>query len=414
MGRPFICCDNYAIVQMGGPGITWFVPTAWRKYLFTPLDTPDRLNLQNIEYELKFLYPAINIIVNYDNLQPELIPTWVPQFGQTQAQVWCDVKFKTVEYNYSTGWYSPVSNAIVVWRKMGIGIHYWCYEMSDENGNVELIALQHGYRTGSYTFWAGKVDEEGNLIYAPNFGENAFKGELVATRTGLISTMYHGVNRHPTDLGFLTLFRCSTLVLFNMFDPRYMNLAPSATGFEGFELSINDFRSHSPLQDFGFTYQIISSLGRSVVIASVPPKTPIEIIFKVVYSRTIPLGFLINASQLFPEGYGYTLDPNEQLVLSFTSLHFTKNMYWIVTNQIETFALQGMSAYNVTFYNNTVRELMEAEESLKNNKYSNFELYIALAWSHILYISRFKIIKFGYNQRSSLLWYSSYTICISI
>ena len=386
-GEPLVPSDNYALGMMGGPGVTWITPVTWKKYVYTPLDTPEKLNLANLEYQLKFLYPAIDIIINYDNLQPELLPKWVPQFAQTQGQVWCDAYVKTAEYNYSTGWYTPIPNAIVAWRKVGFGIHgSWVYEMSDENGTVSFIALQHGYRTGSYTWWSGMVDEKtGNIIYAPNFGANAFRGTLApTTTTGLITTMYHGINQHGQDLGIITLFNCSSMILFDVLDPHYVNLAPSTVGFEGAEFSINDFRSHSALLDYGFVYQFFSARGRNVVAAFVPHNIPVEIIFKTAYSRTVPLGFLVNASQSFPDGYGYTLNPNEQLVLSSTQMHFVRDMYLTETYRREALVLGGISLGEAKLYNEAVNRLRKAEENLKDNDYSEFESNIQVAWAALL------------------------------
>jgi ABC-type antimicrobial peptide transport system permease subunit len=367
----------------GSAGYTIFSSDTKRQYYKTPLDTFEKININNLKNPMQFTLGTIVLLdaepdlsLYGDFLKPErIIGTASARYGLSM------VRGQVVEYNYTTGWYTPVPNAILhVTRTfpgdpLGSQILYPVdfFVRSDENGYFRIVgetpfSLREANAPGGGTSLPGPyvhayvINSSGAIVYANDMGK-------------------YGAQRYPPlalmdrEEVFLqvVVFKCSSMVLYNCIEPDKVKPAV------GLRFAVNDIRSHSEPESYGVTFNPYFYNGH-VAIIFVPPKTPIEVIMYYSYQEQ-PLTTLINASSSNPTGIGYML--NEGECISFTSYNYAKDFYWLTYHYVDK-AASNFINNNFVWRLNTANEyLLEAKSALINNTYSVFWDYSIKAWLEV-------------------------------
>ena len=104
--------DNEPLLLARAPAYS-FTSVLWsRKYYMTPLDTPDRINLKNLEAIAKAIFCFIYTIANIKNVEEVVFWKWSPdRFSKYLSNQ--KIVGTVVEWNSSIGWYQPVPRALI-------------------------------------------------------------------------------------------------------------------------------------------------------------------------------------------------------------------------------------------------------------------------------------------------------------
>lgn len=375
--------ESDVFLMGGSAGYTIFSSNTKRQYHKTPLDTFEKININNLKNPMRFTLATIafldaepDLSLYGDFLKSErIIGTASARYGLSM------VRGQVVEYNYTTGWYTPVPNAILhVIRTfpgdpLGSQLLYPVnfFVRADENGYFRIIgetpfSLREANAPGGGTSLPGPyvhayiVNSSGAILYANDMGK-------------------YGAQRYPPlalmdkEEVFLqvVIFRCSSIVLYNCIEPDKVKPAV------GLRFVVNDIRSHSEPESYGATLNPYFYNGH-VAMIFVPPKTPIEIIMYFSYQEQ-PLATLINASLSSPTGVGYVLSEGERI--SLTPYNYAKDFYWLTCYYVDKAASNYISDNFSWRLDVANKYLLEAKNAFIENKYSVFWDYSVKTWLEV-------------------------------
>jgi len=253
------------------------------------------------------------------------------------------------EYNLTKGWYSAVPHALVRVALPNIYPFTNILTLADDDGKYEVhgVALSHCLSTartpqlalapggGPFGYWyvdAWVVNEtDGNIVCAPDYGPYGAQSiSFWKLHTGI-----------PFDASTV-VFRCVSVEVFNVIEPQTLRRAciPDPR-FEGLGLSLvyglfhlipYDFRTLS--QPIWFSYYADPS--ETVGMAFIQP----GLRFMLNVELGFPLhrvGFLVNASETYTEGYGYRIE-NGTLRVHFTRYQIARDLYASSQNRYDRLA----------------------------------------------------------------------------
>ena len=380
------CFDSEPLVLIGGTGIAIYTPAVSRNLWGTVVDTPERMNFENLENQLKFAHTFIYNILNEETLRSDLVPEWTPTFCQPYGPKWTEVIGAIAEYNDTTGWYEPVPEALVLDRPgTTLGPNFmdvaqlWTYSFADQEGRIALHGCTESNMIGPWMIRAYVIDSEtGEVIYASDQGERAYGG-LAEGGAGAIYGSF-SIFKNPMDFGVITIFKSAHMVMFDLGNPYYHNQALD----NSVNVLFNDLRSHYAPIHRSAEQVVFSGTGESIAILHVPVDTPIEILMRASDAMRRPLGILSNASEAAPYGAGYTMTrPGEQYTITNTALHFAESFYWL--NEARLRELIGLSIGVEparVIHEQTKLGIEDAEAAFQFHQYSAFQLSAASAWRY--------------------------------
>ncbi len=376
--------DHEPLTNINGPGISLTTANAWRTYWGTPYDTPEKIDLDNLKTQLEYDYSVIYALANTE-LRPKIIPEWRLMYNQEHGAKWVDVKGIIAEYDYQRGWYRPVPNAIVAYRMLSwwadVGaekvlrgymsdVGLWAYTISDSEGRVFIPGLTNSMRLGHWTLLAFVVDPEtGNVLYAPDMGKYHFIKEGGGTELNLLL--------HPYDFGYYTVFKCGSIVLFNVGDPSFMNVDEGASLL----WTVKDHRTHAAPDSWGQEYTPNWGTGYTVVMIHLQPGVPAEVMVQASYAMRYPLGIIINATEEAPDGNGLKVKAGEQVILKCTPLQLARDLYWLNRDRASSLAQRGIDGRITAGQEHVKKLLEEAEDMLRSYLYSEAYSKASEAWN---------------------------------
>jgi ABC-type antimicrobial peptide transport system permease subunit len=374
-GSPLRYANSEPLLVLGGPGMTWSNLWAFSNDYWTQFDLPDTINWDNIKFKIEVLYPVIYATVNTD--LSGLIGSWAPKIPGQFYPKWVDVIGKTMEYNVYSGWWDiPVSNAIIVYGRGGpesLGSRPFqlllpAYAMSDEDGDVYMPGLiqQERLMGGNYGLEAYVIDEEtGNIKYAPGFGTYWFRGRVSAS-AHIGSSFSADTYEREQNFGIYTLFKCGTIILFDICDIYYR----SGASDQNIALTVNDFTSHAPPDQWSWDLYLYGGYSVSVAAAFVPPDKPVEFLVHTTYTKRYPMLVLTNSSDEHLSGVGFKIGEGEQYTITYTTLRFAQDMRRLNLERIKTLSAGGIIP---TGYTDTEENFTEASLALLNYEYGKLE-----------------------------------------
>jgi len=297
------------------------------------------------------------------------------------------------EYDLAKGWYNPVPHALVRVALPNTYPFTNILTIADEHGRytVHGAALSYCLSTartpqyelaaggGTFGYWyvdAWVVNEtDGNIIYAPDYGPNG----------GQSISFWKLLTGIPFDASTV-VFRCVSIEFFNVIDPQALRraLIPDPR-FEGLGLSLvyglfrsvpYDFRTLSQPIWFGFYADPSETVG----IAFVQPSSK----FMLNVELGFPLhsvGFLINASDEYPEGYGYGIEAGT-LKITFTRYQIARDLYASSVNRYNRLAEHYVkSLFAEQAFEKAKHYLAKADAFYESYKYSEAYSTVLAAWA---------------------------------
>ena len=351
----------------------------------TPYDLPKYLNMENLKIQLEMIISILYTIAN----TPDLIPKYyaVSEEWGIDESPWATISGIVAEYNYTQAWYNPVPHVIFMTRNSGGGHHkvsylvssgLWLYTFSNDEGEVSVIgATTVDYGGQIWQIQAFGVDPEtGNVVYAPDLGLYKYADSTFPIIEGGGQPPLS--NRH--DFGYFTVFRAGSIIFFDAEEPSYLNIPV------GLKSLVNNFETHSKPDSFGISGYFLSGQAYSVAAAFVEPGMRAEIILTAPHAARFPFGLLINASEEYPLGSGYSVRAGQQLVIFNTPLRYAESYYWLNNDRISGMIV---SSGNLKSRHQTVGEMIRNSYALLNEgRYdAAFDIYTR-AWHRAWQIYR--------------------------
>lgn len=371
--------DSEESATGGMPSFSFVSANDFRLYRSTTLDTKDRLDFENLEEQLRFIYPCIYALVNTEDLYEKYLFPWKPMRVGTMYMNqygFSKVRGTISTYNYTRGWYTPISNVLVAITKAPARVlggpttgierpmHMMLLGFTDVEGNFAFTGLPTSIMgVGGFRIIAYEFNSTGHIVSAPDLGKYA------RARPNFVCDVAE------PDLGQFVIFRCGQIVLFDIVDPMTMQLPFDASTL----LEVNDFTTHTRPDKFGVDGYGNPQNGRSVCIVYSPPEIPIEILVKTSYAMRFPLAVLGNGTRENPEGSGFSVD--KQITLTHTVLRYAEGLHLLDEVRISKLDLVGVkNVVRALRHDEATQLIEEAHAAIETGKYDLFYQYSTAAW----------------------------------
>jgi len=346
-------------------------------YILSPLDTYDRLNLYNLKNNVEAAICIVFGILSIDNLRTEYLGNVRP------TEVACSIAGRVVKYNEATDWFDPIPNALVAYRLHRFGSKEepkWPrprFTIADENGNFLFSSIfafcENQFEGDLHAFVLNETT--GEIIYAPTQGRHmwfeltwrSYPGAEVDPSSGV-----HGMH-HPHDLGFLVLFKCASVILFDIMSPQALSSESSL------RVGVVDTRTKITPDSYGIFENVFF----------VPPNIPLAFVLKMTYERSL-LGVIYDTyDEKVGKVYGYTFNVGEQRVFHNPTLRFAACMYQVAKRLVDDLRAHVPVEEKIVEELKSAGGLLEqAEEALNELNYTGFYVSSNKAWSQILDVYR--------------------------
>ncbi len=323
---PYIIDSEPAAIT-GVLAITLRTTHSYRMYWWTPINDTRFISLDNVEKQLMIVSAIINGFAMEENWGTS--PVTPIRFQVTPVALgFVTVYGKVVVYNLTTGWYTPVSNALIrVSFQRPMYPFAYIYEFSDENGNFIIHGLRPVLSGSSWYVEAWVVNKSnGEILYAPDQGPNGW-----GSMPPQFYTFSHPANITTVVARFISvtlydIFDIYTLRRTIIRDPRFV-----ASSFQSEIRNIMpyDFNTRSQM----FFYGSYINGYEPVAMVFVPPESRISIVFYAGGTVGKIAGILVNASDEYPEGYGFVV--KHPINIYFTAYRFASDLYYVSNHRYE-------------------------------------------------------------------------------
>jgi len=354
--------DSEPFTLAGGLGISFVTTNAYNPFEGTPFDTYEKVNFENLKFQIQPIFYVIHRILNDKTL---VLQELEPTIG-TPTGGWVDLTGDVVRYNPEAGWYDPIPNAIIVLTQnlpFGLGGQIFTIVMADENGRYEIHGLQQrnspqSSNPVSYTIRAYLDDPTfGPVEYAPDLGKY---GDSVYSSTQFTIEKSGKFVR-------TVVFKCVSLGLIGIFDP-----TKPSTMFQDIRIEVRLFLSDSVPDFYGLTIGATDRMGYAMIFVRLGDR--IEIILKSGVERE-PFAVLVNSSDENPGGYGFC--PKEESAVIINSFKILKDLYLIDEHRLSN----AKPFVTNRIHEETKLKIQKAYEALKSYNYSTFYMEILEGWS---------------------------------
>jgi hypothetical protein len=387
IGRTYIpipyMTDTEPFSISGIPSLTFRTTRTFRSNWGCPFDL--YVNLENLKPQVDVSLSIMYSFINEDNWGL----TWEdvrPLRSRTSEQILEGAGFMTLsgivwQYNVSSGFYSPVPNALVHVTLPGIQPWFRRYIVfADRDGKYEIHGIPN-CGIWSYTTLGGVGVNIQAEAYVVNFTTGIIE---YAPDQGLYGAQSISPTAipldHPTQITPIS-FRCGTIAIFDVLDVRSVRRFLISGGAISISIpvsiSIYDISTYSS-PDF---FSVILSQNDRLAVIFAQRGRKIAIKIESPEAGYVPLGLLINSSAECPEGYGYMVTDKQQSI-SMTALRFATDF-----NSLAWFRYKSL--LNRNFHSLVVERDLEqgtsslqmAEKYFKQRMYEKLYAEAMYAWS---------------------------------
>jgi ABC-type antimicrobial peptide transport system permease subunit len=355
-----------------GGGISLHTTNALRIYQQTPLDTYERLKLNNLQPQLEFIACLLHGLADLDSI-PNDVAYPATRFGPTD---WGFASLKAIicRYNVTSAWYDPFPHpdAVVriVFGQPGSVIDFVAKPNDD---GVLVIKGVKPYVQGLIEAYI--IDKRtGAIEYVSDLGYYAFGGTGVPDPSSPSPREYFPYREETVK--YLSVFRTGSAALFNI-------LNPSTLAHEG-SVEVYNFLSHGPLIQYNI------DIAWPEVMVYVEQNTPFEIIIRGIEKSPLggfvyPFGVLVNSSLERPSGFGYIVHAGQTLILKNTPFLLLKDTIYLQSQRFSILSSFHASNERIEKYNSlSIHFLKQAEEALKAKRYSLAYACTLTSWSYAM------------------------------
>jgi len=361
-----------------------------RPYYWTPFDTTDKVNWENLQVQIECVYALLlrslkeSLSKYYEHFRKDptfkFYPPWNDWTKNTWEyggyQHWITLYGTVAVYDEETAFWKPLTksdlgnlpNPIVYFRG-GAPLNRR-FLFAENNGSFRISGAIHSTYEVEYECTAWVLDPAtGNVIYVPDMGPRTYPTPLRYSHT----TPYN-------DLGFLSVFKASTLAILDLTYP--INLGIPQSELTGAttppQVSIYESEKFVPPN----YYRIWTERpARWICLLAFPPDTPVVATAGVTGER-YPFISLTNGTADNPIGWGFKLKAGEQRILRFPVLQYAKDFYYLNEERIGTLK-QFVDLSKYAGYQNHVKSgelIKKAISALEARDYSAAYAYAVDAW----------------------------------
>jgi len=342
--------DVEPFLLAGAPAFSFRTTHSLRLRWNTPLDTPERINYENLKPQVEF---SLCSIVKLANMMDEILPVY-RLYRWYSSGGFSTIKGQVLEYDETIGWYKPVPHALVYLKlsvapetttegvaEIVMGEAAWAAEFlqkivieGDENGSFILkgafgvaeaggAVLYGGITPRYYIAYAFVInDTTGAIEYAPDMGVYG-----AAKFPNIFAVSKEVFNRS------VIVFKSGALVLFDYVDFRNIAMPYSTL--------ILDIKGHVTPLHFG---EIVSP--DRVRMVFINPYEPIEIVVR--DSQYQVVGLLNNSTRGCPSGVGFRVKPGETFTIYHTPAKMANDLYFLNRGRVER-ATEALSQGTLDF-----------------------------------------------------------------
>jgi len=418
------------------PPYGFTITTAYdaRPYTGTPFDTLDKVNWKHLETQLEFIYTAISHYINRSLVEffnvrgPEDLDPDNPSASIERAYSvftrnptginsrWMSVKGTVAVWSMEKAFWDP-SPILPLLNRSDVRVlvcldyddrsyhqstYYFYRRFVFPNPNGDFLFRGGIWNTaywsgrGAYHITAWVINSTtGNILYAPDMGVHRYGPEEYLTISYVA-----GMHSYD-DIGFLTVFKASTMIVLDVAHPDWLYTFQTE---EGTYLPpvVTVLRADTHIQPESWGLWLDNNLLMATV--AVPPNIPFEIVCKALAQR-YPFIILSNASEDNPL-QGFQLKYNEQYILHNSYYKFARNFILINEERVQRYLPNSRQAI---LHSETVALLANATEAFNQKKYREYYMYSMMAWkkSAKLYVEIRTLLE---DSSYSTLFFSAFII----
>lgn len=318
--------DHEVFNFIGPMGFSFTTAYDPRPYYWTPFDTINKINWENVQIQLECIYAILLRSID------ESLSKYYEHFGRypvfkfypgpwnewaantwewSKQQSWIHLYGKVAVYDEERAFWKPLTKSelgnlttIIYFR--GGGPQNRRFFFADENGSFLIygpITTSGGADSGTYQYSAWVLDPEtGNVVYVPDMGPRKYPTPLWLSKAETYQ-----------DLGFLTVFKAATLAILDLTYPINLGIPQSEMTGETTppEVKIYETEKFVPPDYFG----IFTERGSpSICLVAFPPETPVIVTASLLGER-YPFVSLTNGTSEKPLGWGFKMKAGEQRIL---------------------------------------------------------------------------------------------------
>ncbi|MFW5868527.1 MAG: M28 family peptidase, partial [Armatimonadota bacterium] len=362
-----IAFDHEMIIRGGRPGLTFTTVNDARQFVDTPLDTPERVGIDNLVGQNRMLVNMLHRFLGETNLSERALKRVEALKKMDELD---DIEGTVLEFQRRESFVpnSPVPHSLVLTQgqyKMMMGVHTTVWAMANETSEFTINGEMAGR---SAMLEAFKFDPgSGDIIYAPDRGAD---GDMkyprdVYGRAGL---------KRP-----IIVFRCSPTDLYDLIDERY---------FQSLEkVFVYDAEDFSEPISYGYSINEMQQLLAAEFPSYVEPSAVIYAQPDLDFQVTMSMGLVgirmiaINATQEEPTGIGFPAKETDRIPL--TPMQIASDMWMIDEFRINRLDKHGIANQRVIELHDMARASPDtAEKALEEQRYDEAVAAARHAWGY--------------------------------
>ena len=393
-----LALDSEVATLAGIPGIGFATIDDSRYVVDTPFDVIDRVNVDNVFRQTRFLACLLHDMVSISD--PKDL------YRLDLQDNFCEVYGHLVEFDPRTSYFPdrPIPGSIAVARantKTAMGVRCEVMSQVGDDGKLSLLGLPNARAFGGKRRIEGyHLDpQDGHVDYAPDLGRG-------------------GAETYPIEIPMdmmekpvtVVMFECLGMTIFDMIDQRFFTLLS--------EMYVYDAASEAQPQEYGYCLPLRPqqwvSYYEPVAVVYARPGTRLKVTmgasvlglrFVLLNSERDPhIGWNLlskaerdrrvaagekwdqhvatgpNSCRPLAEGTGYLVDDYPRV--AYTPYMAAVDMWIIDDHRADVLAQKGIENENVMRHHNRAREFLEAARGLLERKqYDEFMVNARSAWS---------------------------------
>lgn len=362
-----IAFDHEMIIQGGRPAITFTSVNDARQYVNTPLDTPERLNMDNLMTQSRMLVNVLHRLIDETTLSERALKRIEALKKMDELE---NVEGTVLEFLRRESFVpnSPVPDSLVLVQgryRVLMGVHTTVLSMANETSQF-VVRGEMDSRTGELE--AYNFDPDGGAItYAPDRGTDGDKKypRAVYGRAGL---------KRP-----IIVFNCSPTDLYDLIDERY---------FQTLErIFVYDADDYSEPISFGYSLNEMQHMLAAEFPSYVEPAAVIFAQPELDLQVTMSMGLvgirmvLINATPQTPTGVGFPAAQTPRVPM--TPLQIANDMWLIDEFRISRLDRHGIANQRVVeLHEIAAASLDVARKALEERRYDVAMASARHAWGY--------------------------------
>ena len=357
-----LALGNEALVLAGIPAIGLATINDGRPLVDTPMDLPDRMDMDNVVEQARFMSCLLSDMVSVsqprDLYKIELEDNFVEAKGRL-------VQFDPAISTFPD---DPIKGGIATVRKVeksAMGVRTELFDAVDEKGRFDLTGIPNVRAVGGKTKVEGFLTStrDGSIAMAPDLGVNG------ATAYPIEVDM-----DQPVKPITVVMFECKPVTLYDMVDQRFFDLLS--------QIYVYDAGLEAPPYTYGDCLPLppkrLVSTYEPVGVVFATPGTKLRVTMA---ASLLGLRFLLlNPSPGRPEGDGYLVDETPAIYMS--PYLVARDMWTLDESRIQQLQRFGISNNLVTEAHAAAKDaLAKASEYLKEYRYDQFISAARSAWA---------------------------------